>query len=110
MLREGLGCIRARYLSDKVVLLTGEDGVLFKDVFRVNKDALASLFEILRPWNETEPRGIKVVWLRCRGLPLHLWTYDYFQRIACMVEELVEVDKATLEWERLEFARLKVSC
>jgi len=47
LLREGLGCIRTRYLGDKQVILTGEDGVQFKDTFHVNKEVLAQMFEIL---------------------------------------------------------------
>jgi len=47
LLREGLGCIRTRYLGYKQVILTGEDGVQFKDTFHANKEVLAQMFEIL---------------------------------------------------------------
>jgi len=39
---------------------------------------------------------------------LNLWTMDCFSHIANNVGTLLEVDEATLEWERLEYARLKV--
>jgi len=108
MLREGLGYIRVRYLRDKEVLLTGSDGVNLKDVIEGNKEVLAGVFEVLEPWSEKPLQGNKVVWVRCRGLPLHLWTLDCFKQITRIVGTLLQVDVATREWENLEFARLKV--
>jgi len=108
LLREGLGSIRARYLGDKAVLLTGNDGTHLKDVIEANKEVLATVFEALEPWSEKPLCGNRVVWVRCRGLPLHLWTLECFQQATGIVGSLIQVDEATIEWEKLEFARLKV--
>ena len=39
---------------------------------------------------------------------LYLWTPDCFSKIVSTLGTLMEIDKATLKWEQLEFARLKV--
>jgi len=108
MLRAGMGSIRARYLGEKDVLLTGQDGILMKDCISANGKALTEFFEVLKPWNKNIMMGNKVVWMRCRGLPLHLWNMDCFKQVADNVGTLLDVDEATAQWERLEFARLKV--
>jgi len=108
MMQAGLGSIKTRFLGDKDVLLTRQDGMKLKDIATANSDVMAEIFEFLQPWTADNPRGIKVVWIRCYGLPLNLWTMDCFSHIANNVGTLLEVDEATLEWERLEYARLKV--
>jgi len=45
------------------------------------------------------------VWTRCRGLPLYLWTMEGFKQVTGNVGELIEIDVATSEWERLDYAR-----
>jgi len=108
MLHEGLGSIRVRYLGDNQVLLTGQDGVKLYDVLEASKDSLYKMFVLLKPWKESKVIGNKTVWARCRGLPLSLWTVDCFRKVLHKVGTLMEVDEATLNWERVEYARLKV--
>jgi len=76
LLRQGLGDIRAMYLGDKVVLLTANEGTNLKDIIDGNKEGLMEIFEVLEPWCDKPPMGNKVVWVRCRGLPLNLWTWE----------------------------------
>jgi len=85
MLREGMGSIRARYLGYKEVLLTASDGTKMKDFVEANNEGLSEIFELLEPWNENLPKGNKIVWTRCRGLPLHLWSLDCFRQVAGIV-------------------------
>lgn len=72
MMRLGLGSIRVRYLGDKAVLLTGQDGTQLKDIVTTNLSALAEVFEVIEPWSEKDLRGSKVVWTRCR-----VYRYNY---------------------------------
>jgi len=72
------------------------------------KYGLLEIFEVLEPWTEKPPMGNKVVWVRCRGLPLNLWTEKCFKYITQLVGCLVKVDEMTKNWERLDFARLKL--
>jgi len=88
ILRQGLGDIRVRYLGDKDALLTASEGVNLKDIITKNKECMMELFEVLEPWCDKPPRGNKVVWSRCRGLPLNLWTLECFRYIARYVGPL----------------------
>lgn len=58
---------------------------------------------------ESNVVGNKVVWIRYRRLPLSLSIVDCFRKILGNVGTLVDMDEAaTLNWECVEFARLKV--
>lgn len=60
------------------------------------------------PWEDQFVIVNKLVWVRCRDLPLKLWNADCFGKIAALLGNLVEVDKATLELEELEYARFRI--
>jgi len=108
LLQEGLGSITTRYLGDKNVLLTSQDGVKLTNIVEASKESLSTIFETIKPWDIVTAVGNKEVWTRCRGILLHLWTVDCFQKILHIVGMLVDIDKATLNWEHVEFTRLKV--
>jgi len=76
LIQEGLGCIRARYLGDKQVLLTGLEGAKLLEIIEGNRETLGKIFEVIKPWNECNKVEYKVVWASCRGVPLSLWTVD----------------------------------
>jgi len=52
MLQEGLGSIRVRYLGDKQVLLTGQDGAPFFEVIEACNESLCKIFNMLQPWGK----------------------------------------------------------
>jgi len=108
MLHEGLCSVRVRYLGDKQVLFSSQDGVKLDEVIEGNKERLCKIFVTLKPWGDGIAIGKKVVWTRCKGLPLTLWTVDCFRKVLGNTATLVDVDEATLNWEQLEYARLKV--
>ena len=108
LLQEGVGSIRVRYMGDKQVLLTTQDGIKLFDIIEANNESLSKIFEAIKPWGEGKVVGNKVVWTRCRGIPLSLWIVDCFRKILHKVGSLVDVDEATLNWEKVEYARLKV--
>jgi len=83
------------------VFLTASEGANLKDIITENKECMMELFEVLEAWCDKPPRG------RC--LPLNLWTLECFKYIARYVGVLVEVDEATRDWERIEYARLKIN-
>jgi len=108
MLQEGLGSLWVRYLGDNQVLLTSQDGAKLSEIIETSNESLSRIFEAIQPWSAGTAVGNKIVWTRCRGLPLHLWTVDCFKKILWTVGTLVDVDEATLNWEQVEYARLKV--
>jgi len=66
------------------------------------------MFDTIIPWEEQFVAVDKLVWVRCRGLPLKLWNIDCFKHIAVLLRTLIEVDEATLALEELEYARFKI--
>jgi len=44
LLKEGLNSIRVRYLKDKQVLLTGQDGIKMSEIVNRNKVSLKKVF------------------------------------------------------------------
>jgi len=50
----------------------------------------------------------KVVWVKCYGLPISLWNEECFRRVIGEAAKLMSIDKSTLMWDNLEFARLQV--
>jgi len=105
---EGVDFIRVRYLGGQYVLLTGESDGMIQKTLKNNKEMMAALFESIVPWEESFAVDEKVAWIRCRGLPLSMWNRGCFERVAAQVGSFVEVDGATLEFEVVEFARLRV--
>ena len=105
---EGLGFVWVRYLGDKEMLLIGKEGVQLVEIINTNKDILYKEFEVIRPWGEGKLVGNRIVWMRCMGIPISLWMRDCFRKVVNTVGNVVEVDEATLAWEQLEYARIKV--
>ena len=78
------------------------------DVVEACKESLGLVFDTIKPWDGGMAVGNKEVWTRCRGLPPFLWTVDCFRKVLGKVGTLIDVDETTLNWECVEFARLKV--
>ncbi|ESW04590.1 hypothetical protein PHAVU_011G108300 [Phaseolus vulgaris] len=79
-----------------------------KDAIEENKEWFEEIFDTIIPWNEQFVAVDKLVWVRCRGLPLKLWNYDCFKHRAALLGTLVEIDEATLALEEMEYARFRI--
>ena len=90
------------------MLLKGENETKINEAIAENKDWFEELFDTIIPWEEQFVAVDKLVWVRCRGLPLKLWNFDCFKHIAALLGTLVEIDEATLALEELEYARFKM--
>ena len=101
----GLGFIKVKFLGGFHVLLKGENEMTIKDAIEENKEWFEEIFDTIIPWNEQFVAVDKLVWVRCRGLPLKLWNYDCFKHITALLGTLVEIDEATLALEEMEYAR-----
>lgn len=60
------------------------------------------------PWDESFIVNERFVWVRCRGIPLHLWSRHYFESVGELVGKVVEVDQATVARNVLEYVRVRV--
>ncbi|ESW33234.1 hypothetical protein PHAVU_001G053800, partial [Phaseolus vulgaris] len=107
-LMEGYNFNRMRYLGGLYVLLSGESDEALQKSIEDNKETFAEFFDSVVPWDNSFVVEDKVVWVRCRGIPLKFWNKNCFKQVATLVGALIEVDVATLQQKVLEFARLKV--
>jgi len=104
----GLGYIKVKFLRGFHVLLKGENEMKINEAIKENKEWFEELFDTIIPWEEQFVAVDKLVWVRCRGLPLKLWNSDCFKHIVALLGTLVEIDEATLALEELEYARFKI--
>ncbi|KAK8472198.1 hypothetical protein PHAVU_002G142300, partial [Phaseolus vulgaris] len=104
----GLGYIKVKFLGGFHVLLKGENELKIKEGIEENKAWFEEMFDTIIPWEEQFVAVDKLVWVRCRGLPLKLWNTDCFKHIAALLGTLIEVDEATMALEELEYARFKI--
>ena len=79
-----------------------------EDIIKLNNKGFTSLFDDIEPWSESYVAGHKLVWVRCYGLPITLWTKDCLSKVVGEMEELITIDEATEQWENLEYARIQV--
>ena len=104
----GLSYIKVKFLGGFHVLLMGENETKVKEAIEENKEWFEDLFDTIIPWEDQFVAVDKLVWVRCRGLPLKLWNTECFKHIAALLGTLVEVDEATMTLDELEYARFKV--
>lgn len=97
----GFNFVRLRYLGEKYVLLScEEEGVIQKSIAK-NKDRLEGVFNSLVLWDVSFVVKDKIVWVRCRGIPLALRSSECFERIGNHVGTFVEVVEACVAKEVL---------
>jgi len=89
----GLQFISVRYLGDNLVLLTEEDDTDMKKVIEESSEWLSMVFTSLQPWTKDIASGHKIVWVRCRGIPLSLWNEKCFPLLTASVGTLIDIDK-----------------
>lgn len=108
LILEGITCIRARYLGDNLVLLTGENGANVTEIWNHEEDWLDGIFESISPWSPEVVLDHRLVWLRCEGIPLHLWKVSFFKEITKEIGEVIAVDGDTRDFLKVDAARLCV--
>ena len=107
-IKEGLNMVTVRFMGDSMALLTPKGGERMHDILNQNKAWFDRLFETIAPWFESITAEHKIIWARCFGLPLSLWTKDCFSKVIGEAATLVSIDEATETWDNLEFARLQL--
>lgn len=107
-MKGGMNMIRMRFLGDDLVLLTLREWESMKVLLKYNKEWFNCVFVSIEPWSVTSVADHKIIWVRWYGLPLSFWNKDCFAKVVGEEATLVFVDKSTLIWENLEYARLQV--
>lgn len=91
-----------------MVLLQGCDGREIKDLLSEGNDCLKGIFVSIQPW---EPRFVAVeryVWLRCSGIPLHVWDSKFFKFLVFPLGSYIKEDRDTQLRNRYDIARVLI--
>jgi len=78
------------------------------ELIKLNREWFDSIFVSIKPWSVARLASHKEVWVRCYVLPISLWNKDCFARVVGETTTLISIDNATLLWENLQYARLKI--
>jgi len=104
----GFSHFSLRYLGESYVLLSCAEDEGMSKILTENKVWFDDLFLTVVPWDESFAVKERLVWLRCRGIPLQMWCNQCFFRVGELVGKVVEIDEATKKKEKLEYARIRV--
>jgi len=106
--RGGMSMVRVRAMGDNLALLTSRGGEKMEEIINLNREWFDSVFINMQSWSASFTVSHRVVWVRCLGLLITLWNRECFARVVGDLATMIDIDDATLMWENLEFARLKV--
>lgn len=73
-----------------------------------NKAWFDEVFLSVIPWDDSFAVKDRLVWLRCRGIPLQMWCNQCFTRVRASVGEVVEIDEAIEKKEKSEYTHFRV--
>ncbi|KAK7378746.1 hypothetical protein VNO80_04193 [Phaseolus coccineus] len=104
----GFNLVRVRYLGERYVLLSCEEEGFVERLIIDNKERFKGIFGSIVSWDDYFVVSEKIVWFRCRGIPLPLSSNQCFERIGAIVGTLVEVDVGTISKMVLEYTRLRI--
>ncbi|XP_068477286.1 uncharacterized protein [Phaseolus vulgaris] len=107
-LKGGMSMFNTKFLGDDQVLLSPKAEGRMEDLVKSHKEWFYSVFAEIKPWTEHDVVRYKRVWVRCYGLPLHLWSKECLTKVVGEVATVVGLDEATLSWDCLEYARCQV--
>ncbi|XP_057418080.1 uncharacterized protein LOC130712264 [Lotus japonicus] len=91
VLAGGLHYVRARYLGDNMVLLTGEEGADVNEIWGQSGEWFDEHFSAIYPWRSDLTPEKRLIWLRCEGIPLNLWNEKFFQSVTREIGELIAI-------------------
>ncbi|KAI8531921.1 hypothetical protein RHMOL_Rhmol11G0173400 [Rhododendron molle] len=85
--------------------------------FQSKEDRLAALtnstilgwFKYIKPWNGEASGKSRLVWLKCRGIPLNTWCLTTFRRIEAIWGDFISLDYETLKEESYEVGRMMIA-
>lgn len=85
--------------------------------FQSKDDRLAALsnpmvlgwFRYIKPWNGEASGSSRLVWLKCRGIPLNTWCHSTFRRIGEIWGDFISLDYETLKEESYEVGRMMIA-
>ncbi|GKV02024.1 hypothetical protein SLEP1_g14511 [Rubroshorea leprosula] len=79
-----------------------------KDLVEHGKDWLAQWFSDVRPWTPTEVASERFTWLRCQGVPIHIWRSSFFETVAHLFGKFISLDVSAIKKKRLDVAKILI--
>ncbi|KAH7857944.1 hypothetical protein Vadar_018185 [Vaccinium darrowii] len=78
-------------------------------VLALNNSAVTSWFKSIKPWNGEVAGKSRLVWLKCRGIPLTAWGTQTFRRIGEIWGDFIILDEETMKEESFDVGRLLIA-
>ncbi|GLT87535.1 hypothetical protein SLE2022_056140 [Rubroshorea leprosula] len=105
---EGKFLAKVTPMGGNLVLLPSGDEEELKHLVVEGHEWLAQWFTDVRPWTPEEVATERFTWLRCQGVPLHIWKSNFFEIVACMFRKFVSLDGSTIKKSRLDVAKILI--
>jgi len=95
-------------MGDNMMLISGGEGTEVIKVVEENKSWFENFFDSIVPWSNREIAGNKVIWVRCRGLPLSCWNEECLRKVMATFGTLIKVLQIVNSKKDLEDITVKV--
>ena len=60
-----------------------------------NLQGLEEWFDLIKPWEEGDSFHSRFVWMKCEGIPLHVWNMSFFSLIGNLSGRFIKSDSFT---------------
>ncbi|GKV01045.1 hypothetical protein SLEP1_g13643 [Rubroshorea leprosula] len=107
-LMEGYFSAKVTPMGSNMVLITCEDSEELKNLVETGRDWPAQWFTDTKPWNPELVAAERFTWLRCQGVPLHIWKSSFFETVANLFGKFISLDNSTIKKSRLDVAKILV--
>ncbi|XP_028215124.1 uncharacterized protein LOC114397228 [Glycine soja] len=106
---QGVSTILVTPLGANMVLLEGSvDDEDFQGYIEEAKGWLQQWFKEIKPRNASIVDEERLVWVRCYGVPSHVWDSDFFSFLTKDIGVFVHSDDNTMKRKTMDVARLMV--
>nr|KYP44342.1 hypothetical protein KK1_034167 [Cajanus cajan] len=95
-------------MGDDMVLISGVEEDDLKEPYSEAIRDMWSLFHSIQRWTPSLVAGNRLIWVRCSGIPIHLWSQDCFAKVTSVFGTLILMDDDTSSFSRLDYARLLI--
>ncbi|GLU22375.1 hypothetical protein SLE2022_384560 [Rubroshorea leprosula] len=106
---EGYFSCRIRAMGGCLVLLEGGDKEEIKDLVELAPKWLGQWFTEVKPWCPSMVARERFVWLRCQGVPTHVWGPNFFATIGTVWGKFITLDDSTSKKQRFDIGRMLIS-
>ena len=102
--KEGLTKCNVSHMGGNMVLISFEDAQGKQEFLDNGGDWVRRWFDMVKSWEEEDVGESRVVWLKCTGIPLHLWNQRFFTSIGNLKGTYMDLDEMTRNRRQLDVA------